>query len=141
MSGTDQPYHSSTAFSLIEEKLDVSASSTSSCTIADERDEILHLIVIVGGLCNFFLSERFHCLKQEGERKDCVVQVEHEQRTSTTPTLTRLPFSEKTKAEHYQLDRVFLQTFVVARVCGIDLRTCILKKICVMFVMYHWEKL
>ena len=104
MSATDQPYHSSTAFSSIEEKLDVSVSSRSSCTIADVRDEILHLVVIVGGLCTFFLTDRFHRLKQEQQRKECAGQ-------------------------DYQLGRVFLQLFAVARVCGIDLRTSILKKI------------
>ncbi len=130
----------SAAFSLIDVKLNVSATSSSCTIVADACDEILHLVAIVGGLCTFFLSEQFHRSKEEQQCKECAGQVENEQRTSTTAMLTETPrlenenhylkrFSEKKKAGCCQLGRVFLQLFVVARVCGIDLRTSILKKI------------
>jgi len=93
-----------TAFSSIMDKLheeNYYFSKSSSFTVADVRDGILQLGAIVGGLCTVILSEQ-------------LVQVE---------------MDDETKTGHYQFGRVFLQLFVVARVCGIDLRTSILKKV------------
>jgi phage host-nuclease inhibitor protein Gam len=53
--------HSVTAFSSIEAKLNDTKnyhSTSSSCTMANVRDEILHLGAIVGQLCTVFLSEQ-----------------------------------------------------------------------------------
>ncbi len=110
-----------TAFSLIKAKLKndnnnnfKSSSTLSSKTIANVRNEIIHLSAIVGCLSTLFLSEPHNHSKHK------VVPV--------SSTSFRSP-SEQLKAAHYQHGRVFLQLFVIARVCGIALRMSILKNL------------
>lgn len=136
--------HSSIAFSSIEAKLnDNNYSTSSSCTMADVRDEIFHLGAIVGRLCTVFLPEHSNQQQRRQQQgKDCALAVEKEHRRPTASTSSRRQFwendehcsapssssSEQAKSAHYQLGHVFLQIFVVAGVCGIDLPTSILKK-------------
>jgi hypothetical protein len=118
---TSSPRCIGTAFSLIEAKLKnknnynfKSSSMSSSNTIADVRDEIFHLSAIVGRLSTLFLSEPHNHSKQK----------------VLPATSTSFPSSsEQLKAGHFQHGRVFIQLFVIARVCGIDLRKSILKKV------------
>jgi hypothetical protein len=104
----------------------------STCTMSDLRDEIFHLGAIVGRLCPLFLNERHHH-SQCDNSVDCAV--EKEQRSvAVRPFWEEHPSSSdnaKTEvvAAHHQLGQVFLQLFVVSRVCAIDLCTSILKKV------------
>ena len=136
--------HSVTAFSSIVAKLSDTKnyhSTSSSCTMANVRDEILQLGAIVGQLCTVFLTDQFHYCNQEKQRNDCAVAVKKEQRKAITSMVSQRPFwennenhseqssSEQTNAAHFKLGQVFIQVFVIAKVCGIDLPTSILKKI------------
>lgn len=99
----------------------------STCTMSHVRDEIFNLGAIVGRLCPLFLNERHHHSQRDNS-------VDEEQRSSQRPFWEEHPSSSSDNAKtvvaaHHQLGQVFLQLFVVSRVCGIDLCTSILKKV------------
>ncbi len=118
---TSSPRCICTAFSLIEAKLKndknynfKSSSTLSSNTIADVHNEIFHLSAIVGGLSTLFHSEPHNLSKHK---------------VLSATSISFPTSSEQLKVVHYEHGRVFLQLFVIARVCDIDLRMSILKKV------------
>jgi len=85
-------------------------------TISDARDQIFQLGAIVGQMCTLFISVPHD-------------PIEFKERPSLRDDPFWLELSPEKENVANQMGEVFLQLFTIARVCGIDLCTSILKKV------------